>query len=57
MTYVMFVLVTVGPGATSFQYEFKDKTQCENAIKTMVDRFQLSNFFYPVRAYCQEVKK
>lgn len=61
MSYVMFVLIIDsfsygnggGLGATSFQYEFKDKTQCENALKTMKRRFEINNF----KGYCQEVRK
>lgn len=45
VVYVMFALFTVsvtstGMGSSSFQYEFKDRVQCENAIKVMKNRFE-----------------
>lgn len=56
----MFALITVsvsyhGMGSSSFQYEFKDKLQCENAIKVMNNRFR--NHYISLTAYCQEVRK
>lgn len=69
MIYVMFVLIKIGgySSAVTFQYEFKDKNQCENALVVMRNRFtgdivevnsdikvtRLGNFF----GYCQEVRK
>lgn len=53
MTYVMFFVIYTNGGMASFQYEFKDKVQCENAVKVMEKRFSNSN----VKGYCQEVRK
>ena len=56
----MFALINVsvthpGMGSSSFQYEFKDRVQCENAIKVMKNRFE--NYNVHLTAYCQEVRK
>lgn len=56
----MFALFAVngtstGMGSSSFQYEFKDKPQCENAIKVMKNRFE--NYNVQLTAYCQQVRK
>ena len=53
MVYVLFALIEVYKGGASFQYEFKDKTQCEKALVNMKKRFQC----HSLEGYCQEVKK
>lgn len=61
MAYVLFVIVAKGfygsyaGGLASFQYEFKDKIQCENALKVMEKRFDHGTSYF--NGYCQEVKK
>lgn len=53
MVYVLFAFIEVLRGGASFQYEFKDKTQCEKSLDNMKKRFR----FYATEGYCQEVRK
>lgn len=57
MAYVMFVLISTGNygSHSTFQYEFKDKIQCENSLATMKKKFDIGDGRW--LGYCQEVKK
>lgn len=59
MAYVLFVIVGKGfygsyaGGLASFQYEFKDKAQCESSLSNMKKRFDYGTAYFT--GYCQEV--
>ncbi|MEK2647348.1 hypothetical protein [Bdellovibrio sp. BCCA] len=63
MIYVLFVMVMFDEihsgGLGTFQYEFSDKTQCENSLTVMKRRFENSLKATDVKVigYCQEVRK
>lgn len=64
MVYVLFVYVVTsvykGGGPALTNYEFKDKVQCENAIKVMEKRIKSKlpyNDTEYFEAFCLEVRK
>lgn len=53
--WVLFFLYTGIKEAASFQYEFKDKVQCEHVLENMKKHFDIGRSTN--RAFCQEVRK
>ena len=59
IVYVLFALVTTNfPNTTSFTYEFKDKLQCENALKNIKKHLTDGGYSkQETKGFCQEVIK